>query len=198
MTRGPADRLGRDAGSHSPKSDAPGPVAFSRWVLGPYALGALGLALLDIGAIAVLAGQYGASVAYLRQCVSPLVVALAGPILVGLVPAVAVLSLTAREGRQTWLRRRALAVGGAGGLLVGVLETARQVVAAGALDATTLPLVGVHALSGALVGWGVYRLAGRRRRLVDYHLVVLTVAVAVGIHLVWGRYLRPVLAGVAC
>lgn len=174
------------------------PDRFSRVqrVFVAYGLGAVLMGAVNLLVFRALAAQYpGASTAYIRLCVSPLFAAVQEPLTSKLVPAVVVLVWTGRADQGAWLRDRWARVAAAGGLTVGVVELGSRVIDGAALDVGLVAPIALHVVTALLVGWAVYRTAGRRRSLVDLHLVLLAVGLAVLVHVAWNRYLWPVLAG---
>lgn len=161
----------------------------------PYVLGALLMGAVNLLVLEFLQGQYpGVSVAYIRACASPLFAAVQEPITSKLLPAVLVLAWSGREGQSAWLRTRWAMVATAGGLVVGVTELISKIAAGPIQLQAVLPVV-LHVLTATLVGWAVFRSAGRRRTLIDVHLVLLAVGMAVLVHVTWNRFLWPALAG---
>lgn len=162
----------------------------------PYGLGAVLMGGVNVLLIQALQGQYpGVDLAYIQTCVSPLFAAVQEPITSKLLPAGLVLAWTGRAHQAAWLRERWLPVAAVGGLTVGLIELASKAVGAGVLSPTLVAPVGLHVATALLVGWAVFRTAGRRRTLVDLHVVLLALGLAVLVHVGWNRYIWPVLAG---
>ena len=162
----------------------------------PYGIGAVLMGAVNVALLELLQGQYpNVSAAYIEACVSPLFAAVQEPLTSKLLPAILVLGWTGRADQATWLRERWLPVAAAGGLTVGTIELLSKALDMGALQVELLPPVGLHVVTATLVGWSLYRTAGRDRDLVDAHLVLLTVGLAILLHLGWNRYAWPAIVG---
>jgi hypothetical protein len=144
----------------------------------PYGLGAVLMGGVNVLLIQALQGQYpGVDLAYIRTCVSPLFAAVQEPITSKLLPAGLVLAWTGRAHQAAWLRERWLPVAAVGGLTVGLIELASKAAGAGVLSPALVAPVGL------------------RLTLVDLHVVLLALGLAVLVHVGWNRYVWPVLAG---
>jgi hypothetical protein len=165
-----------------------------------YGAGGVLMGAVNLLVLTSLRGQYPTvSPAYLKVCVSPLIAGVQEPVTSKLLPALVFLAWMGRRGDSDWLRANPGRIGALGGFVIGALEFGAKVVDAGALDPKTLPPVLLHVLTGLVVGWAVFRTAGRGRDLVDAHLVLLGVAAAVLVHVGWNRYLGVwALAGTPC
>jgi hypothetical protein len=163
-------------------------------VVTSYGLGAATMGAVNILILVGLQSQYPAVGAdYLRLCVSPLFAAVQEPITSKLLAAGVLLAWTARADQADWLRGNWARVATLGGLWVGVVEVLVRILG-GAVRPELLPPVVLHVVTALVVGWAVFRTAGRQRNLVDYHAVLLAVSVAVLLHVGWNRYVGPVLA----
>ncbi|MEF8774985.1 MAG: hypothetical protein V5A43_00590 [Haloarculaceae archaeon] len=164
-------------------------------VVVPFGLGAVLMAAMNLLVLEVLQGQYpGVSAAYIRACASPLFAAVQEPLTSKLLPAIFVLAWTRRLNQAAWLRTRWATVAAGGGLVVGALELVSKL-ARGPIQLSVVPPVVLHVLTATIVGWAVFRTAGRRRTVIDLHLVVLAVGLAVSVHLGWSRFVWPALTG---
>ncbi len=162
----------------------------------PYGLGAVLMGAANVVIFQVLRGQYpDVSPAYLEVCVSPLFAAVQEPFTSKLIPAILLVAWTTRADQSAWLRRDWRRVAVASGLVVGLVELGSNVVGGSAPGLELLPRVALHVATALLVGWAVFRTAGRRKTLIDLHVVVLALGLAVLLHVGWNRYLFPVLAG---
>lgn len=171
-------------------------LAVLQRVVACYGLGAVTMGAVNVLVLVGLQSQYpGVGADYLRLCVSPLFAAVQEPLTSKLLGAWILLAWTGRADQAPWLRANRARVAALGGLSVGVVELLIRSLDPGALGLELLPPVGLHVVTGTLVGWAVFRTADRRRTLVDLHLVLLTLGLAILVHVGWNRYVWPVLAG---
>lgn len=176
-----------------------------RWTARPtaavvalFALGAVFMAAVDRGAVLALKSQFPlAAPIYFELCVLPPVTAAQSPVTSKLLPALGLLLVAGRyRGWGRDLRGRPIRYAALGGLSVGVagLLIESVVVAPGAgLGPASLPQVGVHLVTGTLVGTAVFRPPGSRWRRVG--IVVLVLVVSAGVQYLWATRLAPQLVG---
>lgn len=181
-----------------------GPMADSRraessrvfHVFGAYALGAVLMGLVNVVALALLETRYpGVAPAYLRTCVGSLVAGLQEPVTSKLLPALGLLVGVSSPAGVRWLRQGRWRLAAVGGLTVGIIELGSKLLEGHAAELGLLGPVALHVLTGVIVGVAVFRVAGRDRSLIDAHVVILALGVAILLHVGWNRYLGFWLAG---
>lgn len=165
-------------------------------VIGAYGVGAVLMGLVNVLALAFLESRYpGVAPAYLRTCVGSLVAGLQEPVTSKLLPPLGLLFVAGTPAGATWLRDNRWRLGALGGVTVGVIELGSKLVEGQAAELGLLGPVILHVLTGVIVGVAVFRAAGRDRSLIDAHVVILALGLAILLHVGWNRYLGVWLAG---